>query len=342
MRIIGTKLLFAATATLIATACGTQTQSNVQEARFETICTFQDNIFPIYEPISLSMADDGRIAMADGNGVYLYSSDGRQISKIGDKGNASFEYNRPSIVRISGDAVYVWSSNSLHFIKYGMDGTPRDYCRYQFAIGDFRPVGDSIFIYNLGNNEESVIDVLDTKTKTVTGHLAKSSLKHIALSHLDICFPVHDAGNIVYYCPKDRMEVNTFDLSARKTASLPEIKSKSFITRELPIGFDDGDVERWREYIRENSQTLGIFPGRNGNLHLLALEGVTKVKDGKYDSSERVYSIYDIATKTPVARYSYLSFGKVSLLTVTNDGLYVVEKSIENDNDVYTLKKLVI
>ena len=71
--------------------------------------------------------------------VFLYSSEGKQIRQIGNKGNARYEYSHPSAVRIYKDTIYVWSSFTLRFISYTMDGEPIEEYPYLSAIVDLIP-----------------------------------------------------------------------------------------------------------------------------------------------------------------------------------------------------------
>ncbi len=320
----------------------TESSLLVQDAEPENICTLKENISQISEPVSFDVMDDGEFVLCDGVNVFLYSTSGEQMHRIGNAGKAKYEYNNPSVVRTYKDIIYVWSSSTLRFIVYRKDGTPMDEYLYDSAITDFEVTDDAIIIYTAGRNRDHVIDVYDKVGRAVIARLGQSSPEHEVLLHSWAAAPFLKSGSSIYYCSKDELRLSRYDIMSGENTEYVSFDSGTFVVNNIP---SDSQIARNRqkrtEYLRENSQVLSVFQDKKG-LFILTLEGQTVVVDGKYDNSGRIFTLYDAETKNPVSRYSYASIGTQILIESTSYGIYVIRHSISDDDDVYMLDRLVI
>ena len=325
---------------LLLCSC-TRSVTEREEAKFQTICRLSDNIANISLPFSFSVAEDGRFVLCDNEKVFLYSSEGRQIRQIGNKGKSKYEYNHPSVVRIYKDTIYVWSSFTLRFISYTMDGEFVEEYPYLSAIGDFIPSDKYIYIYNKGKSIDNVIDVYDKRSKSIVNNLTESTPEHKTLLHKWAALPMMLSNSKLYYTSTDDLTVRTYDANDVHESDLARIESETFKVSDL----DEYKYERKKtsEYLRDNSIVLSLFKGNKDKIYLLTLEGVSRIKDNKADNSERFFSVYDIFARQPLKHiYSYESIGTEKLFDNTCGNLFVLQHKIENEEDVYLLNKLII
>ena len=163
--------------------------------------------------------------------VFLYSSEGKQIRQIGNKGKARYEYNHPSAVRIYKDTIYVWSSFTLRFISYTMDGEPIEEYPYLSAIGDFIPTDKCIYIYNKGKSFDNVIYVYDKRSKCIVNNLTESTPEHKTLLYKWVASPMMLSNSKLYYTTTDDLTVRTYDVNDGHESYLARIESElKFLT----------------------------------------------------------------------------------------------------------------
>lgn len=313
------------------------------DAETEEICRLGENLALIKTPVSFSMVGEDRFVISDRNGVYLYGTDGNQISRIGRTGRAKSEYNMPPIARCFGDSVYIWCPMSLKFVTWSLDGQPGAEYRYPSAVSDFTPTDDELFIYTAGRRFDNVIDVYDKNTQAVKKTLLKSTSEHQFLIAFITSYPMLIEGDNFYFMPKDRLSVMDYEISA------DELKEKcSFLSDTFVV--DDGlyydlmveDRTTARAELRENSQTLFLSPSRKG-FYVLTKEGTGKLEGEKNDFSDTAISLYDTGKRNVhIASYSYDSIGTLELFGHWEDNVYFIRHDVKDGNDIYTLNRLVI
>ena len=267
--------------------------------------------------------------MCDNDKVFLYSMDGRQIRQIGQAGRARFEYNRPSIVRVQKDTVYVWSSMTLKFISYLMDGTPLRQYRYDSAITNFDFSGDYIFISTAGRSDDHLVDVYDTKERTVVKRLVESSEEHKCLLLNYAASPLYVTGEYAYFSPRSSLDVYRYDIVKEENILYSSIDSDTFSVKQ---GTPDmlRDKKRIIEYLSENSEVMSIFTDSDGKIYVLSYEGYESMKEeGGMDKSGRFYTLYEAGKDRPIAQYTYDSIGTELLFDSTSDELYFIRHTIE-------------
>ena len=320
------------------------TSLKIQDAEIMEICRLNENMGQISAPTSVAVADDGRFAVCDNNCVYLYSSDGNQLRTIGNAGNARFEYNHPSVVNIHKDTIYVWSSFTMKFIAYTMDGTPVAQYRYESAISDFEVTDDCIVIYTAGLAVDNVLEVYDKHASMITERLVRSTDEHKLLLHLWSASPLFATGNKVYYSSRDNMTVYCYDVKTGENVIAEKIRSGTFKVDDIEdYEFVANNRKSRQAYLWENSQVLSIFRD-NDSMYVMTLEGKDVFADDTFDSSGRYFVLHksgDVKNDRTVA-YCYDSIGSKRLLESTGHGLYILKHTIENGEDVYTLNKLII
>lgn len=325
---------------VLLSACS-ETEMAVQDARTEYLCTLEENIAQISKPTSFAVSDDGWFVLCDNKNVYLYSPDGKQSRKIGNVGNAKYEYNYPSLVKVHKDTVYVWSSYTMKFIAYTPSGEPVAQYAYKFAVSDFEVTDHEIIIYTAGYAIDNIIEVYDKSTSTVTKRLTPSSDEHKVLLHNWSASPILAQGESVYYSSRDKLDVFRYGEGSPEGALYEAIESDSFRMDEVK---DYNALSRnrndRREYLYANPQVICIFPGGK-DMYVMTVEGKETYINGEHDTSGRHFVLYRTGKKSgKTAVYSYESIGTERLVDAADDGLYIIMHSIEDDNDVYTLNKL--
>ncbi len=324
-------------------ACGQSKTIDPIAAEYEIVCILKDNISSIKEPLSFTIMPSGEFALADGDQVFLYSHDGEQVRRIGTRGKAMGEYNMPTNIKIHNDTVYVWSAMSLKFIAYTTSGELIAEYKYDSAIADFIPTDDVIYIYNSGRSSANIVDVYDKKQNQVIKSLTESSAEHRILLRSWVASPFFFKDGELYYMPRNELALYKYDYEEGKELLVDRFESTTFnIERETDHKAILTDRKKASKYLRENSCVIGIIPNANGKFSILTIEGQTKVVDDNYDTSGRIITFYDIDKRESVTRYYYDSIGTQVLFSCLNNELYFLKHSIENDDDVLKLCKLIV
>lgn len=345
MKTVYKKLCFAVAPSLVLLffSCGNKGLSIV-ETPSETICELQvDGQEGMLGRLnSIAVVNEDCFAVCDEGQVYLYDGKGRQLRKIGRSGNAGYEYNMPLIVRSDGTAVYVWSAMTMEFIVYGLDGNPKGEYKYNSAIRDFVPAGESIVIYPAGVSGGSVIEIYDTKTESVIRSLGETSASHEVLLHWMSVAPVTYCNGSVFYMSQDKLEVNEYKVTDGSQRIVGSVDSDSFHVGHVKSGVWSDRVAR-QSYLHSNPFTVMLVCG-SGMFYILASEG-EYVQEGRTLSDEKRYcSVYRLKGDKgkKIVSFTMDSFGYTNLLTSYHGDIYFIHHEIRNDEDVYTLKKLIL
>ena len=313
------------------------------DAEYEVICTLNDNNSLIKEPESFSMLPSGGFVIADGDKVVLYSNDGEQIRQIGFSGRALGEYNMPTNVKTHNDTVYVWSAMSLKFISYTINGEPIAEYKYDSAISDFIPSEDIIIVYNSGRSGTHIIDIYDKEQQNVVTSLTEAESEHRILLRSWASCPYWFSGENLYYMPRNRLSLYKYNFAEREETQISSIESTTFnVERQSDYMSILTNRQKASKYLRDNSLVIGLIPNGGNKFLALTLEGQTKVIDDVYDTSERVITIYDMNKGKVIARYTFESIGTQVLFSCLNNDIYFLKHSIENNDDVLMLCKLLI
>jgi len=305
------------------------------------ICELQENLRHFSEPLSFSILDNGCFVICDGRNVILYSDGGKQLRMIGHRGKALYEYNNPSIVRTLKDTIYVWSSASLKFISFDLDGNPIQEYPYNSAVADFVLSDDNIIIYNAGRQSDKVIDIYDKVNRVVVDRLLDTSPEHRLLLHSWAVAPISNMGTSVVFSPKDKISLYQFDFRTEICSELFNFASDSFtVIRDVDYDEIINNRKKRSAYLRENSQVLSVFQD-NQKYYLLCLEGSTEIIEDKYDTSSRFFSVYCVGNKSPlVGHYYYDSIGTQLLFSSSPSGLYFLKHNLTDSDESYILERV--
>ena len=286
---------------------------------------------------SLAVIDSDCFAICDEMQVYLYNMQGKQIRCIGRSGNAGYEYNMPTVVRTDGNDIYVWSSMTLKFLAYDLQGKVTGEYGYSSAVRDFIPCGDNIAVYTNGVRDDMMIDIYSKSDKEIQGCFWNTTEEHkVLLKWLSSAPLLYDNGNI-YSVPQDKLELVRIDKTG-KAASVSTIRSDSFSVSESR---NTRNRQAAMKYRLDNPYTV-LLAKKEGSFFLLTSEGIYSEKDKGMDDSRRYYTLYKFAGHDGkrLMSFSCRSFGYSNLLSEYDGDIYYIHHEIIDGEDVYTLNRL--
>ena len=327
---------------LLAVSCSDKSIA-VHDAVSDSVCVLKENLALVKSPASFAMTGDAGFVLSDYENVYLYGMDGSQKLQIGHPGRAKYEYNVPTVVRCFGDSVYVWSSFSLKFISYAIDGTPGAEYPYGSAIADFAPSDGKLFIYTAGRRLDHVVDVYDKASGKVTDSLSRSTSEHQFLLIEGAKAPMYFDGKELLFMPKDRIMLMHYDPVTNSGGTLSALVSNTFkVEKGLSGDLLDKDEEKALAKLDESSLTMCLWPGRTG-YYVLTREGKAQIVNGERDNGDVYYGLYEIGPDgSHIDSYRYDSIGTLRLFSSWGSDLYYISHSIEEEEDVYVLKRLAL
>lgn len=298
-----------------------------------------NNIINISRPFSFDIINDSLFVLCDADNVILYDYSGHQVRRIGAPGKSKSEYNTPMVVRALDDSIYVWSSNTLRFLVYTLDGQFQTSYPYSSAIQDFLPDTSDIIVYNAGKSISNVIDVLDKRNFAIT-HYQESSVEHRLLSHNESSTPLSRIGNFVYFLPKDELSLYYLSDTSCCTKKIISIESPTFnVVRVDPNDNLINDRKLRSQYLKENPITLGVY-SCGKEYYLFSLEGKTRVVDDDVTNEDRYFSLYkQIDGNTSVERYSYDCFGQHHLFKQHSKYVYYLRHTVQEKDEFYSLER---
>lgn len=331
---------------IIMTSCSTKGDYQVIDAPYEQICRLGENIGMLGEPLSMAIVDESHFVVSDLNSnVYLYDFTGNQVSRIGNVGRAGFEYIFPMNVRVYNGDIYVWSANTGKFISYEITGAPIAEYGYQSAIRDFLPTEHKIYIYTAGLRDGNVIDVYDKSTQKIESSLTETSDIHKLMLCWISVTPMMYMNNIFYYASRDNLDVFRYSEGNAESELDAEIQSDTFETDKLSNPNIQPASEQAREYMIDNDMIVMLSPAEDG-YYVITREGEkdsNKEGDAAYEDMRIVvYAVSEDGASSRLADYSYSSFGSTTLFSTFGHDIFYLKHSVNNGEDTYSLRKLLI
>lgn len=172
-------------------------------------------------------------------------------------------------------------------------------------------------------------------------------LKHPAsIEHIQLCHKIHSApiceyGGNLYYTSLDELNIYTA-AGGNPTCLTQKINSPTFKIENIdnPDALKK-DRKKWSAYLNDNASVTGILVGEKKS-YILAIEPYSSAAVPDVDRCYALYQYKKNGTGKLVAHYTYESINCPETIMTHNGSIYYLHRSVENDNDVYELRRLVI
>ena len=319
-------------------SCNNSRNPDLRHIVSDEICIIQTETSNMGFPLSMDIVSDTSFIVSDGINVFMYNINGGFIRKIGSSGNANNEYNRPTAVRAYGDSIYVWSSMSLSFLSFNINGTPGAVYPYKSAICDFVPMDSHIIIYTAGVRGGNVLDILSKDGSDLIG-VHEASEVHKILCSNSSTVPLMHRENKLFFSPKDSIVVYSYDLTTKKTERVGLIESSSFKVDPLPMESKQMDRKSRSDYLKRSSMAILLFP-MGEHFCLMTLEGETRQTENGVSNEDRYFAVYPFGYREKVTYYDLDSFSYWHLFSYKNGSLFFVDHSLSDNDENYYLKRI--
>lgn len=304
----------------------------------EIVCSFSNYENVLGLPISFDFVNDTTIVLAVDNRVLLYSDSGRFIRQIGRPGKALFEYNSPSLVRATEDSVYVWSSMSLQFISFGVDGAPGSIYPYDSALSDFDITDNLIVIYTAAKRGDHILDLYhkdDNRIETV----GEATDEHRILCQNASVAPLLLKDDQILFASKDYPKIYELNCISGSVSEIAFFQSTSFNVNKLPTSISSMSRKEKSQYLKDNPFSLMILPVEADDYALMTLEGTTELEDDGVSNLNRTYDIYygndsnHLSIPWGIMKYWHL-------FSYRNGYLYYITNEIDGEDEEILLQRV--
>jgi len=330
---------------LIAPGCKNNDAVNVAETPHETICNLNETNATLGYLNSLAIIDSTEFIVSTNTAVCLFDNKGNLVRLIGHSGRAKGEYSYPQYVRTDGNTIFVWSSMTLKFIAYDINGNPLAEYPYDSAISDFIPVNGKFIIYTAGNKGTNAIDVYDMHSRKVIRSVCRVTDEHKILNANYAVSPLTIKDDNVFFMTRDGLDIEKFDMGKSGEPSIAgHINPGSFKIDKLTDTNMLDDRKKSSDYLDKNSYVLLLTASGNNEFIVLTSEGRYERDGRKRLNDNRYYSEYRVkrGKSHRVLSFSAKTFGDPALISVYEDNIYYVSHFIVGDEDKYLLNKLII
>ncbi len=324
-------------ACLLVVSCRNDNEAFLPQLNNRVICQLEENLTLLDAPKTLSMIDEDNFVITAGDNIIVYGFDGKQKSFFSRKGRGQYEYQMLSYVRGFDNRIYAWDAGSCKFIEYDESGNGIKEYFYKSGIRDFLPYGDKLYIYNSGKRSKYVVDVFDLQRGIVIDSLVNTTPLHRLLLTSESSTPMAIKDNALYFMPRDAMDIYTYSFDNKKVEKVRSVESKTFKVESIA---DDGivgsDFMKAMKYLFSSSYTLALGVGRH-NYTVLTSEGKAEVDNRlQVSNNELTANYYVIGNK--VKEFSSERNFDIRLVASFSGDIYLIDHSVEEDNDCYTLK----
>lgn len=329
---------------LLFASCSVK-EVEVQDGRYNQVCELKYNLCPLADLSSFDWLDKEHFVVSDEKSVVLYNTAGDQLRKIGNSGNAKYEYNSPTVVKCHGDSIYVWSSRSLKFISFHRDGAPGAEYSYMSAVRDFDVSEDKIYVYTAGRRDTNLIDVLKKSDLSLTAISHPTSEEHQLMLSSFAAAPLAIDGDKLLCSAKDGLSIYSYSTSDNALNKEIAVSSETFAPLTIKeSGTDPDSRQSFSKYLRENPMTLKLYVD-GSNYKLLTLEGVAGFEDKKINNEPRYFSLYTVASGSGKLKqahhYTYATFAQRYSFSDLDGDLYYMFHEVKGEEDVYSLRCLI-
>ena len=310
---------------------------HVTDVPAETICTIDGQLDRLN---SIAVIDKEKFVLCTETQVYVYNSKGIRLYNVGNQGRAKYEYSMPLYVRTDGSKIYVWDAMMCKIITYSIDGRPIEEYSYDSSMNDFMPFNNNLLIYAGGRHDNHIIEIYDLSKKEVVSSFGDPTIAHQTLKWLSVCPMSTDEGKI-YFMPKDKLTLMSFNPNDESTLTLENtIESDSFVVRQLETRLQG---EERSKYLEENSFVV-LLVNKRGNWYTLTSEGTYSNTTSDVDRKDRLINVYKLSKNggKKLLAFPSKSFSYSNLLSVFDGNVYYIHHKIVDEEDVYSLNKLVI
>lgn len=321
----------------LSLSCGRKQPLSIECGDFTEICELGEELQVIGIPTSFDIVNDSLFVVSDNGKVFTYNFSGEQVAQIGNAGNAWCEYIIPSAVCADKDSIYVWSSATMKFISFSLDGKPGSEYEYPSAVQNFVSKGDCFWIYTAGRRGDNILDRYCKLDKSVIG-IENTSIEHQVLSMNASSSPILVMEEGIAFCPKDKLTVNFYDELSEQVVNRGSFDSETFSVESLsPDAMRMEGAER-SKYLRANPLVLAVLPCEESGYKILTLEGMTESIGDEISNDSRFYGLYwDRKGKIAVRYLSPQTFGYWHLMRVHNGSLFFIRHKMTDQAEVYSL-----
>ena len=322
---------------LLASSC-INSSRHTTDLISEVVCSFSNHENVLGLPISFDFVNDTTVVLAVDNRVLLYSDSGIFIRQIGRPGKALFEYNSPSLVRATEDSIYVWSSMSLQFISFGVDGAPGSIYPYDSALSDFDITDDLIVIYTAAKRGDHIIDLYHKDDNRIES-FGDATDEHRILCQNASVAPLLLKDDQILFASKDHLQIYELDCNSGAVSEIALFQSPSFNVNKLPASIASMSRKEKSQYLKDNPISLMILPVETNNYALMTLEGKTELEDDGVSNLNRTYDIY-FGKDSDIVSVPWGVMKYWHLFSYRNGYLYYLNNEIDGDDEDILLQRV--
>lgn len=268
---------------------------------YHLVTTFNENTDLIGGIHTLSFINEDTLVVSTVNpaNIYIYSSNGNQIKKIGKLGNGPGEFMSPNIIKVFDNQIYVWDSDNLKLIIYNKNGDyVSQYGNFAKAIKDFVIYDNFICFYYAGGHS-NIIGIYDLPNQKFIHQGIKASQEHILLNVNNCAGGLIIDENFLVYFSADELTLNSLNLndfeSINKTILDNEFKVASIQSANDII---NNSPNKMIEYLMENSFVRDVYQTDKEYIIHYEIGSINYNEDNSFNNSERKNKFLFINKKT--------------------------------------------
>lgn len=268
---------------------------------YQLVLTFNENIDLIGGIHTLNFIDDDTLVVSTVNptNIYLYSSKGNQIKKIGKLGNGPGEFMSPNLIKIFDNQIYIWDSDNLKLVIYNKSGDYiSQYGNFETAIKDFVIYNNFICFYYAGGHS-NIMGIYDLSHQKFIHQGIEASQEHILLNVNNCAGGLIIDKNLLIYFSADELTLNSINLNDFRTLN-KNILDKEFKVASIQSAHDiiNNSRNKMIEYLMVNSFIKDVYQTDMEYIIHSEIGSLNYNEDKSFNNSERKNKFLFINKKT--------------------------------------------
>jgi len=315
----------------------------------QKICKLDENLTTIGVIKSFDFVDESKFVVANPEQaqVILYNREGSQLAKVGGQGRGPFEYEKPDIVKVKDDKIFIWCSSLRKLLVFKTSGEPlNEFVEFPKGVKDFAVYKQYVCFYTSFGKGNSFIEIFDMNTgEFISQHFGTISSEQEVLDSYECSGGMTILGKTLFYASSDQTIIYTVDLETFKSLSYPIADEEFHVTKlkESPQEIIE-NPNKAVKYIFGSDIITGLLATDN-TIVLRSEVGPVEMEGMQFkDQSKRFQKnyLFDNEMNLKFVLKSRLNEGCSNCLYAA-DGKYIynLKQNIRENNFSYELNKVV-
>lgn len=334
-------------------SCATKSEPDINVGKethdlsYEKICTLKENISLFGNIESFDFIDSNHIVVATSkpSSVIIFNINGQQVKEIGDSGRGAFEYQKPKIVKVHNNKIFIWDAGQLKLLVFDKEGNSiAEHTGFKQAVNDIALSKNLVCLY-FGGGYSGLLGVYDLTAKKFIFKGGQTTEEHHLLNLNTGAGGMTLFKEGLIYMTADQLALSIIDLNNFQEKDLISLYDFEFTVENVKNAQNliNSNINKAIEYLYKNSYITGLYIVEDKIMIKAEVGEFKKTENDFNDNSNRFNKYYFLNDRLELVKIvkSPHNFDEKNKLFATHKNeLYSLKFNTMNEEFNYELNKL--